>query len=75
VRKSIKGAKALAVICYIAGVAAVLYVAVFRYYVRREPINADFFLDYWPWYVIGIALVITAGLLWPKRDRSRDRHD
>ncbi len=51
--------KVLAAVLYAVGVAAVLFVA-YRDYAIPNSI-----LGHWPLFVIGMALVVAAALLWP----------
>jgi hypothetical protein len=51
--------KVLAAVLYVVGVAAVLFIAYRDYAVPNS------ILGYWPLFVVGMALVVAAALLWP----------
>ena len=65
--------KVLAVLLYVVGASAVLYVSVYRASIRWEPIDSDFVYRYWAVYLVGMTLVLGGSFLWPKhRDPDRE---
>jgi hypothetical protein len=56
--------KVIAAILYVVGAVAVLLVA---YKFHLDP---PYVMDYFLWYWIGVVLVGTAGLMWPKSERN-----
>lgn len=57
----------MAAVLYVTGAASVLFVA------SRGHDVPDAFVSYWPLYVIGMALVVVAALLWPTPERDEGR--
>jgi hypothetical protein len=58
---------AVATLSYVAGAAAVGYVATSLRYAENTGLESTIFASYWPLWVIGMVLVLAAVLLWPRR--------
>lgn len=62
--------KVLAAVLYVAGAASVLFVAY-----KGHDVASDAVLSYWPLYAVGMALVVAAALLWPKKPQDGEERE